>query len=92
MLRVTVYKGAAATTIQVEGKLAGAEVKELAGCWLGLLTADPHQPIVVDLKEIGFIDASGKGLLAEMHKRGAKLLAADCMTRAVVEEVDRGNW
>jgi hypothetical protein len=33
------------------------------------------------------IDAAGKEFLAAMHAQGAELVAADCLTKAVVAEI-----
>jgi anti-anti-sigma factor len=88
MLRISVDNGEASTAIELEGKLSGPEVNELAACWLAVLSADSGKSIVVDLKQVDFIDGAGKELLAEMHRRGAKLLAAGVETRAIVERIE----
>jgi hypothetical protein len=69
-LRITVQDGETATTMRLESKLAGPEVKELATCWLAAVTINPRKSIVVDLKEVNFIDGAGKELLAEMRGCG----------------------
>jgi anti-anti-sigma regulatory factor len=89
VLRITVEDGETATTMRLEGKLAGPEVKALAECWLTVVTTNPHKSIVVDLKEVTSIDAAGKKLLAEMHNRGVQLVAVSCLTRTIVEEIER---
>jgi hypothetical protein len=51
----------------------------------------------VDLTGVTFIDAAGKACLAALHRQGAELVAADCLTNAVVAEItqtpvpDRGR-
>jgi anti-anti-sigma regulatory factor len=89
MLRISVHKDETSATVQLQGRLAGPEVKELTSFWLELLATDPHKSIVVDLKNITDIDAAGKDLLMEMHRRRAQLLAGGCMTRAVVDDIKR---
>jgi hypothetical protein len=36
---------------------------------------------------VSFIDETGKRLLRRMHDQGAMLVAAGCMTRAIVKEI-----
>ena len=91
MLRISVERSETAMTIRLEGRVAGPEVKELAKCWLAAVAADPHESIVVDLEEVTSIDAAGKELLASMYRRGAKLLGAGLMTRAIAEKIEREN-
>jgi hypothetical protein len=87
MLRITVHNKAGALTFQLEGRLAGPWVRVLEECWQSAL-ACPRQPILrVDLTEVTSIDAPGRACLADLHGQGAELIAADCLTRAVVAEI-----
>ena len=79
----------AGTVFELEGKLAGAWVKELEAGWQG--RASPDQPVKVVLKAVTFVDAGGRELLAEMHQQRAELVAQGCMTKAIVEEIVRGG-
>lgn len=91
MLRITPHDVPRVFTLRLEGRLEGQLVPELAKSWEAAST-NPAKPILrVDLTGITFIDASGKALLAAMHKQGAELLAGDCVTRAVVEEIAAGK-
>ena len=77
MLRVTIQDNPTALTVQLEGKLAGPWVRELARCWRRTV-ADRGRPVVrVDLEALTSIDEAGKRLLAAMHVRGVELVAAD---------------
>jgi hypothetical protein len=50
--------------------------------------ADQGRPVDrVDLAAMTSIDGAGKELLAAMHARGAELVAADCLVKAVVAEI-----
>jgi hypothetical protein len=89
MLRVTVNKADAVETLEVEGKLAGDWVKELERCWKES-AQKPGVALQVHLKTVGYIDAAGKQLLAEMHQQGVEIRGCGCMARAVVEEIKRG--
>jgi hypothetical protein len=89
MLRITVQAGETATTMRLEGRVAGPEVNELARCWLAEVTADPHVSVVVDLKGVTHIDGTGKELLAEMHNRGAEFVTEGFEARLIIEEIRR---
>lgn len=89
MLKITTQTDAAGTIFELEGKLAGPWVQELEGCWKRVVSAD--QPVRVMLKAVTFIDAAGRGLLAEMYRQGAELAGEGCMTKAIIEEITRGG-
>ncbi len=83
MLRITIHNEAAATRLQVEGKLAGPWVDELKKCWQSARRAD----LLVDLSALTWVDAEGKALLGEMHRQGARLTAVGLLAQAIVEEI-----
>jgi hypothetical protein len=87
MLKITTHAHGAVTLLELEGKLAGPWVKELADCWHR--TAIGDQRIRVILRAVTFIDGAGRKLLAEMHRQGTELVAEGCMTKAIVEEIQR---
>lgn len=87
MLKITVCSGSTGSVLELEGKLAGPWVEELKGCWNRLVIVD--QTVAVHLKAVSFIDSSGKELLKEMHHWGATLVATGCMTKAIIEEIQR---
>ncbi len=91
MLRVTIHDNRESLTFQLEGRLAGAWVKEVEQCWQSIL-ARQHKPILrVDLTGVTFIDDAGKICLATMHRQGAELVAADCLTKEIVAEICQGQ-
>jgi hypothetical protein len=87
MLRIRVDTTPRETTLRLEGRLAGPWVDELARCWAGVCAAKHTGSIHVDLDGVTFIGAAGKVLLREMHDGGGVLLAHDCATRAIVDEI-----
>ena len=89
MLRITTAEDSHATTFRLEGKLAGPWVRELEECWRSGASAAMHRGLRIDLREVTFIDAAGKKLLARLHQDGAELVAADCMTKAIIETITR---
>jgi hypothetical protein len=89
MLKITTQDDAAQTVFELEGKLAGPWVEELHDCWRKVGGGD--RPVKVLLCAVTFIDEQGIGLLTDMYRNGAKLVAEGCMTEAIVEEITRGG-
>ena len=87
MLRITVHDNPRAVTFQLEGRLTGPWLPELEACWRGALARRDEPVLCVDLTGVTFIDAAGKACLAAMHRQGAEFVAADCLTRAIVDEI-----
>jgi len=87
MLRITITNKSAATTVVLDGRLAGPWVDELARCWSTLLAAPCAGTIGVRLEGVTFVDDAGKVLLKTIHAEGGALEAAGCMTRAIVEDI-----
>lgn len=86
MLKITVHPAPSGSTIKVEGRLAGPWVEELERCWRAMAEPDPGR-VMLDLTGVTFIDCEGKALLARMWRHGAKIHAAGCLTRCIVEEI-----
>ena len=87
MLRITVHDAPRTLTFRLEGRLAGPWVRELEGCWRTALAGQPKPALRVDLTEVTSIDAAGRACLAALHRQGAEFVAADCLTKAVVDEI-----
>ncbi len=90
MLKITVHPEPEATRLVVEGRLAGPWVEELARCWGGV-TESPKAKVLVDLTAVTFIDCEGKALLTRMWTQGARLHAAGCLTRCIVDEITHAD-
>ncbi len=89
MLKITIAKNPRCTTLRVEGRLAGPWVDELERAWRSV-NADPAEGRVsVDLTDVTFVGEEGKMLLETMYGEGAKLKACGCVTRRLVEEIER---
>jgi anti-anti-sigma regulatory factor len=91
MLRITVHENPQALTFQLEGRLAGPWLRELEDCWQSTLDHQRKSILRVDLTGVTFIDDAGKACLAAMHRQGAELVAADCLTRDIVDEITRSS-
>lgn len=73
--------------LQVEGRLAGAFVPELEDCWQAARASQPGRKISVDLKNVTFIDRSGRYLLQLMHTNGVGFLRAGLAVQDILEQV-----
>jgi ABC-type transporter Mla MlaB component len=87
MLRITVHDNLDSLTFQIEGRLAGAWVREVEECRQRTLAGRRWPVVHFDLTGVTFIDAAGKAYLAAMHRQGAEFIAADCLTKAIVAEI-----
>ena len=84
MLRITVHEDARCLTVQLEGRLAGRWVQELDECWQRIAATQQKRIVRVDLAGVTFVDAEGQTCLVALYHQGAELIAADCLTKAVV--------
>ena len=87
MLRITLHDNPRTLTFQLEGRLAGPWLRELEECWRSTLARQRKPILRVDLTGVTFIDAAGQACLAALHRKGAEFVAADCLTKAVVDEI-----
>jgi hypothetical protein len=91
MLRITVHNDVGATRLIIEGRLMGAWVRELEGCWRQATTAQPPPRIIVELTDVSFVDEEGGKLLKLMAAAGVELIATDVLMKALVEEITEGG-
>ena len=85
MLKITADRDA--RRLVLEGSLAGPWVDTLHECWRETLANDTPQQIVVDLSEVTYVDARGRGLLAIIHEAGGALFARGAMNVALIQEI-----
>ena len=88
MLRITAAATPGVLTFRLEGRLEGAWVVELEKCCRGRAAGMGRQLLRVDLTGVTFVDAAGTAQLAAMRRQGAKFIADDCLTRAIVAEIE----
>jgi anti-anti-sigma regulatory factor len=91
MLRITVHNDGGATRLKIEGRLMGAWVRELEGCWRQAAAAQPPPRILVELTDVSFVDEEGGELLKLMAASGVELIAVDVLMKAIVEEITEGE-
>lgn len=87
MLRITVHRDKIGALLLLEGRLAGALVKEAERCWEVARQDNQGRPLRVDLRSVTYIDSDGKAMLKRLHEQGAGLIAAGCLTGALVAEI-----
>ena len=90
MFKITVHEDAHCLTFQLEGRLAGRWVQELEECWQRTPATQQKSIVRVDLTGVTFVDAEGQSCLVALHHQGAELVAADCLTKAIVDEITHG--
>jgi len=78
--------------VKLEGRVAGPWVNECDRTWQSLVTSLGSKKLRVDLREVTYMDARGRELLAEIYTRtGADFLADTPMTKYLAEEAQRAN-
>jgi anti-anti-sigma regulatory factor len=89
MLRITVHDNPRTLTCQLEGRLTEPWLREFEESWQNALANQPKPILRVDLSGVTFIGAAGQVCLATMACQGAEFVAADCLTKAIVDEITR---
>jgi ABC-type transporter Mla MlaB component len=79
----------ASWTLKVEGTLSGEWVPELRRAWRRTQEAADGAAIRVHLADVGFVDAGGKALLADMYRAGVEIVARDVLTAAIRDDIVR---
>jgi anti-anti-sigma regulatory factor len=87
MLRIRVEEQPEATTLYVEGKLAGESVDELCRVWTSKRNEAPEKEMVVDLCSVRSVDSSGRKLLSQMHGWGTRLFGTGLCIGPLIEEI-----
>jgi hypothetical protein len=87
MLRITIHNDSRPVTFQLEGRLIGPWLEELAKCWNRTLSTNRKPSIQVDLTGLTFVDNAGKEYLKTMHRQGAQFVTAGCETKSIVDEI-----
>ena len=90
MLRITIHDTPSELRLRLEGRLAGPWVREVELCCQTAQSTLRDRSLVVDLREVDFVDAAGERWLAAMYQRGAKFLASSALTRHLVRQITGG--
>jgi len=89
MLKITLLDNAKELRFRLEGRLAGPWVEELRQSWQSAESAGHGKCMVVDLRDVDFIDAPGQFLLAEMYRKGVQLDAVTPLIQALLRDCKR---
>ena len=89
MLKISARRNDSTTVLELQGRLAGPWVAELARVWSERPVDGPEDTVVVDLADVTFVDESGQELLTAICRAGATLTGAGCLTTSMLEEITR---
>jgi hypothetical protein len=84
MLKITTQTDEGQTWFELEGRLAGPWVDELAACWKDSARS---RWLGINLKAVTYIDEGGVKLLKEMHGQGVAIEGSGCMTASIIEAI-----
>jgi ABC-type transporter Mla MlaB component len=87
MFRIRVEEQPKATTLYVEGKLAGCSVDELCKVWTSKRNESPDKPIVIDLCSVRTVDSAGRKLLCQLYGWGTRLSGSGLCISPLIEEI-----
>jgi len=86
MLRITVKDEMDGSRLIIEGRLTEAWAAEAERYWNSLL-GSRRVVTLVDVRGVMAIDAAGKALLEDIHRRGVRLVTRGCLMNSVVAEI-----
>jgi hypothetical protein len=86
-IREMTAQGVSISVLKLEGNIHGQWVKELRRVWRASRRSATGTPLRVVLADIGFVDATGKVLLSEMHPDGIDIVASDPLTVAIRDDI-----
>ena len=89
MLKITLHDQPDQLRLRLEGRLVGPWVQELNQCWRTAISTTANRAVVVDLREVDFVDTDGQALLETMRREGVQLIAATPLIRSVLAKVER---
>jgi hypothetical protein len=87
MMKIQTRESDGQIVFEIEGRLAGAFVPELDGCWQAALREHPDRKVSVDVKSVTCIDRAGRLLLEKMYGSGVRFLRAGLAIQDILEQV-----
>jgi len=91
MLRFSFYQSSAEQHWVLCGQLSGPWVDELRSVWRRMRHQLPPEHILVDLRDVTFIDEAGEQLLGEMKCGGAAFVATGVEHKDLVANLNCGG-
>jgi anti-anti-sigma regulatory factor len=78
--------------MSLEGRMAGPWVNECKRTWESLVPSLGSKKLRIDLRDVTYVSAEGKKLLAEMHKStGADFLTGTPMSEYFAQQATNDN-
>ena len=77
MLRITAHNSDKTQTILLEGKISGPWVEEFDRTWRSLAVALGAKKLLLDLRNVDFVDAKGTQLLADIYRQTKAFFLTD---------------
>ena len=87
MLMITEERNDDLLTFKLAGAIAGEWADEFERCWMTAAKSTDSPRVIVELKEVTFVDDKGKEVLGTMMRNGCQLIASDVLTKSIVEEI-----
>jgi len=87
MLKITLHDSATEFRLKLEGRLAGAWVREFEQCWRTASSTTSGRRTVVDLADVDFVDRAGEAVLTEMHASGVELVGETPLICSMLEQL-----
>ena len=88
MLRMTLKDEMDGSRLVIEGRLTGVWANEARHYWNSLV-ATRRVVAAVDVQGVTAVDAVGKALLQDIHRRGVRLVSKGCLMNSMVADVTR---
>jgi len=88
-MRITVHEQPGAITFELEGSLAGPQIRVVNDCFQNTLASIRKPAVCLDLSGVTFIDNAGQECLAALHRQGVEFIAPDALTKDIVAEITR---
>jgi len=77
-------------TLKVEGTLICESFPELPRAWRRAQQEPPDATTRLHLADVGFVDAAGKALLADMYRAGVDIVAHGPLAAGIRDDIVRG--
>lgn len=85
MIRIEIYESGNEMTFQVEGRLAGAFVRELEQCWKASEKRRRARKVAIDLRSVTGVDDAGRYLLRLLIRDGATFVGPPLLMHDILE-------
>jgi hypothetical protein len=85
MIRIEIYESGNEMTFRVEGRLAGAFVRELEQCWKASETRRRNNRVAIDLRSVTGVDDAGRYLVWSLIRDGATFVGPPLLMHDILE-------